>query len=66
MTAISIHIDEATELRLRAIADELQRDVHELAESAVAEAALDFFRARHLSADPARHQRSDVQEVTFQ
>ncbi len=54
MTALTIHLDNATEQRLRAIADELRRDVHELAESAVAEAALDYFRSRPMDADPAR------------
>lgn len=53
MTGLTIHIDDKTEARLRQIADELHRDVHDLASSAVAEAALDYFRGRSASRDPA-------------
>ncbi len=62
MTGILIHIDDVTERRLQQIARELRREVRELAESAVAEAALEFFRGRPTSEDPA-HQpaRSNLQ-----
>ncbi|WP_311273513.1 MULTISPECIES: hypothetical protein [unclassified Rhizobium] len=34
MTGLTIHIDDETEARLRRIADELHRDVHDLASGA--------------------------------
>lgn len=53
MTGLTIHIDDKTEARLRQIVEELHRDVHDLASSAVAEAALDYFRGRSALRDPA-------------
>lgn len=54
MTTITIHLDQQTEARLRAISAELGRHVEELACSAVAEAALDYFRPKHRTVrDPA-------------
>jgi predicted transcriptional regulator len=44
MTALTIHIDEKTEARLRKASEEMARDVHDLAECAVSEAVLDYFR----------------------
>lgn len=62
MTSITIHLDDNTEARLRVICEELQRDVSELAECAVAEAALNFFRGRSIEQDPAnRSTRSNLQ-----
>lgn len=62
MTSLTIHIDDVTESRLRTIAAELQRDVHDLAECAVAEAVLDYFRGRPSEQDPAhRSARSNLQ-----
>jgi predicted transcriptional regulator len=52
MTSLTIHVDEKTEARLRKASEEMSRDVHDLAECAVAEAVLDYFR--HRSDDPAR------------
>jgi predicted transcriptional regulator len=52
MTALTIHIDEKTEARLRKASEEMARDVHDLAECAVSEAVLDYFR--HRQDDPAR------------
>lgn len=66
MTALTIHIDEATERRLRAIAEELHRNVHELAESAVAEAALSYFRSSPISASPGRATLQQVQGANLQ
>ncbi len=53
MKHLDIHIDDATERRLQVIAHELRREVRELAECAVAEAALEFFRGRPIKEDPA-------------
>lgn len=47
-----IYVDEITLRRLKATATELDRDVTELAESAVSEAALDHWRGRN--DDPAK------------
>ena len=52
MTALTIHIEDKTNARLRKASEELARDVHDLAECAVAEAVLDYFR--HRRDDPAR------------
>ena len=53
MTTITIHLDQQTEARLRAISAELGRHVEDLAGCAVAEAALDYFRPSHHNArDP--------------
>jgi predicted transcriptional regulator len=62
---LSIVLDDATEKRLQAIAGERfnqhhagelerERQLCELAESAVSEAALDWFRDRGFADDPAR------------
>lgn len=51
---LTIHLPDATEARLEAIALELGVSVVELAENAVAEACLDFFHARGFRDDPAR------------
>jgi predicted transcriptional regulator len=47
MTSITIYLDNATEERLRLIADETGRRVEELAASAVSQEALRYFRSRH-------------------
>ena len=52
MTHITIRLDEATEARMRRAAQEYGRRVEELAELAVAEAALEVYR--HLQDDPAK------------
>lgn len=52
--AITVNLPDATEKRLAAIAAELGRDPTELAECAIAEAALDYFRSRPVEQDPAR------------
>ncbi|RYE48309.1 MAG: hypothetical protein EOP24_07830 [Hyphomicrobiales bacterium] len=44
---LQIYIDDETHRRLYAIALETGREVDELAESAVSEAALTFFRSRN-------------------
>lgn len=54
MTAPTIHIDASTEARLRKASEEMARDVHDLAECAVAEAVLNYFRNRP-GDDPARN-----------
>lgn len=62
MTSLTVHIDDQTEARLRKIAEELQRDVHDLASCAIAEAALDYFRGAPVAQDPAYHpSRSTIQ-----
>lgn len=62
MTSLTIYIDEETEIRLRRIAEELHRDIHDLASCAVAEAALDYFRGSPAERDPAHHSaRSTIQ-----
>lgn len=50
-TLITIYIDDATEARMRVIAVELDRKVEDLAETAISEAALSYFR-HDPSADP--------------
>jgi len=52
MTIITAYIDEATAERLRLIAEETGRRCEDLAESAIAEEALRYFRAR--SDDPGQ------------
>lgn len=54
MTSITIYLDTATEERLRLIAVETDRRVEDLAESAVAEEALGYFR--HRADDPGNAQ----------
>lgn len=51
---ITINLPDDTAVRMDAIATELGRDVTELAENAVAESALDYFRSRPVDQDPAR------------
>lgn len=51
MISITLYLDPATEARLRQIADETGRRCEELAEAAVAEEALGYFR--HRADDPA-------------
>lgn len=46
-----VHLDHKTEKRLRKIAEEKHRDIAELAETAIAEEALRYFRGR--KDDPA-------------
>lgn len=46
-----VHLDFATEKRLKKIAQEKNRDVYELAETAIAEEALRYFKNR--KDDPA-------------
>lgn len=53
MTSITLYLDLATEARLRLIADETDRRVEDLAEAAVSEEALRFFR--HRQDDPGRN-----------
>ncbi|KAA3510127.1 ribbon-helix-helix protein, CopG family [Agrobacterium rosae] len=60
MTSLTLHIDDETEARLRQIAEELQRDVHDLATCAIAEAALDYFRGRPVARDPAHQTIGDT------
>lgn len=52
MGVVSVYVDEATERRMLKIAAEKQRSVQDLAECAVSEAALDYFRRR--PDDPGR------------
>lgn len=54
--SITIHLPDDTERRLDAAARELGRDATELAECAVAESVLDYFR-HNPEADPARRPR---------
>lgn len=53
MTSLTIHINETTEARLRRASEEMGRDVHDLAECAVSEAVLAYFRGRPVAEDPA-------------
>jgi len=53
MTSVTIHLDSGTEARLRQIADELDRSVEDLCESAVSETALNYFRHQP-GRDPAQ------------
>ncbi|MFK0338744.1 hypothetical protein ACIQT7_15865 [Agrobacterium deltaense] len=64
MTSLTIYIDETTEARLRRASEEMGRDVHELAECAVSEAVLEYFRGRPVSEDPARQQVWSVHHAT--
>jgi predicted transcriptional regulator len=64
MTALTIHIDDKTEARLRKASEEMARDVHDLAECAVAEAVLDYFR--HRRDDPAREATARTAGETLQ
>ncbi|WP_439604531.1 hypothetical protein [Shinella sp.] len=52
MTSITLYLDPATEARLRQIADETGRRCEELAEAAIAEETLRYFRHRAAD-DPA-------------
>lgn len=52
MTPITIYIDPATEERLRLVAAETDRRLEDLAESAVSEHVLAYFR--HRADDPGR------------
>ena len=52
MTSITILLDPATEARLRQISDETGRSCEDLAESALSEETLTYFR--HREDDPAR------------
>ncbi|MBZ9683278.1 hypothetical protein LB531_21710 [Mesorhizobium sp. CO1-1-2] len=54
MPIISVYVDEKTAARMRAISAEKGRSVEELAECAVSEAALDYFRLAPLNSDPGR------------
>lgn len=54
---ITIHLPDDTEARMDAIARELGRSIEELAECAVAESALDYFRSRPVDQDPARQRK---------
>lgn len=54
MPILSVYIDEKTAARMRSIAAEKGRSVEELAECAVSEAALDYFRLAPLNSDPGR------------
>lgn len=53
MSILAIYLDAETEARLKAIAEETGRKVEELAECAVSESALDYFR-NNPKTDPAR------------
>lgn len=55
MTAITLHLDPATEARLRQAADELDCSVEEFAVTSIAAAAFDHFRDAP-TADPGRIQ----------
>lgn len=55
---LTIHLPDDTEARMEAIARELGRNICELAECAVAESALDYFRGRPTDQDPARQRKS--------
>lgn len=65
MTALTIHIDPSTEARLRKASEEMARDVHDLAECALAEAVLDYFRHRP-GDDPARSSETIPSGETLQ
>lgn len=52
MTVYSISIDHASECRLRAIAQEMDRTIESLIEAAAEEATLEYFR--HRADDPGR------------
>lgn len=54
MPILSVYIDEKTAARMRSIAAEKGRSVEELAECAVSEAALDYFRLGPVASDPGR------------
>ena len=52
MPILSVYVDEKTAARMRAISAEKGRSIEDLAECAVAEAALDYFRLA--PSDPGR------------
>ncbi|MER9375941.1 hypothetical protein [Mesorhizobium sp. M0491] len=54
MPILSVYIDERTAARMRSIAAEKGRSIEDLAECAVSEAALDYFRLAPLASDPGR------------
>jgi hypothetical protein len=54
MPVISVYVDEQTAARMKSIAAEKGRSIEDLAECAVSEAALDYFRHAPLSSDPGR------------
>ncbi|RWG55876.1 MAG: hypothetical protein EOQ64_15540 [Mesorhizobium sp.] len=54
MPIISVYVDELTAARMRAISAEKGRSVEDLAECAVSEAALDYFRLAPTGSDPGR------------
>ncbi len=54
MPILSVYVDEKTAARMRAISAEKGRSVEELAECAVSEAALDYFRLAPVASDPGR------------
>lgn len=54
---LTIHLPDDTEARMEAIAAELGRNIAELAECAVAESALDYFRSRPADQDPAARRK---------
>lgn len=54
MTTITIYLDPETEARLRQISTDLDRKVEDLAETAIAETALAYFRDNEPGRDPAR------------
>ncbi|MDI6837456.1 MAG: hypothetical protein QMD99_17325 [Rhizobiaceae bacterium] len=62
MATLTIHIDEATEARLRQIAEECGfREIQALAELAVADAARDYFAPKHRAdRDPVRQEAPHV------
>jgi predicted transcriptional regulator len=60
--AIMIILPDDTAARMDAIATELGRNITELAECAVGESALDYFRSRPVDQDPAR-QRKQVRDA---
>jgi len=49
---ITIYLDDKTELRMKTLAKELDRDLRELCATAIEEAANDYYRGREN--DPAK------------
>ncbi|AZO61721.1 MAG: hypothetical protein E5X23_09755 [Mesorhizobium sp.] len=54
MPIISVYVDEMTAARMKAISAEKGRSVEDLAECAVSEAALNYFRLAPADSDPGR------------
>lgn len=54
MPIISVYVDELTAARMKAISTEKGRTIEDLAECAVAEAALDYYRLAPAASDPGR------------